>query len=367
MEPYIPTVLPINTSHMNWEKLSTKVSSASSSLAYYNGILESMINPSIYLSLLETKEAILSSRIEGTITTLDEVLKYEADLIPEDKSKQKDIIEVLNYRRATRHAQSWLKRELPFNRTMICSIQKELMSGVRGKDKNPGEIRKEQVWIGPKHCKIEEATFVPPEPISVNAHLDNFFDFLLLNKIETLIQTAIMHAQFEIIHPFMDGNGRTGRILIPLFLWYKKRLASPMLYISEYLDEHRDDYLGCLSSISQKHDWEQWINFFLDAVDVQAKNNADKAKQVLKLYNQMKDLVATTSNSTYGIKVLDTLFNMLIFRRSDFEKIAGLNHQTTHRIITKLKEEKILVVIQKPSGRSPEILCFKSLYDLINS
>jgi Fic family protein len=176
-----------------------------------------------------------------------------------------------------------------------------------------------------------------------------------------------MHAQFEIIHPFMDGNGRTGRILITLFLWHKKRLNSPMLYISEYFEEHRDDYLGTLSSISQNNDWERWVYFFLDAVEVQAKNNADKAKQVLMLYTQMKELVAKISNSPYGIKVLDTLFSMPIFRRSDFEKIAGLNHQTTYRIITKLKAEKILVTLKKSSGRSPEILRFNKFYNLINS
>jgi len=367
MEPFAPTKLPFDISRWDWEKLIKKVSSASASLAHYDGILESMINPAIFLSPLETKEAILSSRIEGTITTLDEVLKYEADLKPEDESKQKDIIEVLNYRRATRHAQRWLARGLPFNKTMVCAIQKELMSGVRGKDKKPGENRNEQVWIGPKGCKIEEATFIPPDPISLNACLDNFFEFLSAEKIETLIQTAIMHAQFEIIHPFMDGNGRTGRILITLFLWHKKRLNSPMLYISEYFDEYRDDYLGSLSSISQNNDWERWVNFFLDAIDIQAKNNADKAKQVLMLYTQMKDLIAKISNSPYGIKVLDTLFSMPIFRRFDFEKSAGLNSQTTHRIITRLKKEKILDVLKKPSGRSPEILRFKKLYNLINS
>jgi len=367
MEPFVPSKLPLDNTHWNWKKLTNKVSSASTSLAYYNGILETMINPALFLSPLETKEAILSSRIEGTITTLDEVLKFEADLKPEDESKQKDIIEVLNYRKATRNAQRWLARGLPFNKTMVCAIQKELISGVRGKNKKPGVIRDEQVWIGPKGCKIEEATFIPPEPLSVNACLDNYFEFLMSDEIEALIQTAIMHAQFEIIHPFMDGNGRTGRILITLYLWHKKRLTSPMLYISEHFDEHRDEYLGSLLSISQHNDWERWIIFFLDAVEVQAKYNAEKAKQVLLLYKQMKDLVANISNSPYGIKILDTLFSMPIFRRADFEKTAGLNSQTTFRIITKLKDEEILDVLKKSSGRSPEILRFKKLYDLINS
>jgi Fic family protein len=366
MKPYIPESLPPNSSRWNWPKLINKVSSASASLAYYNGILESMINPSIFLSPLETKEAVLSSRIEGTVTTIDEVLKFEVDLKPENDSRQNDIIEVLNYRKATRFANEWLQRGLPFNITMICAIQKELMDGVRGRDKKPGELRKEQVWIGPKNCKIEEASFVPPEPLGINAYLNDLFAFLQKEDIEVFIQTAILHAQFEIIHPFMDGNGRTGRILIPLFFWQKKRLKSPMFYISEYFDEFRDDYVGNLLSISKNNDWEQWINFFLDAVTIQAKRNADKASQVLHLYNEMKDLVTTISNSPFGIKVLDALFSMPIFRSSDFIQITGLNHQTTYRIITRFKQKGILSTIKKSAGRSPEVLRFDKLYHLLN-
>lgn len=325
-----------------------------------------MVNPAIFLSPLETKEAILSSRIEGTVTTLDEVLKYEADIHPDSESKKRDIIEVLNYRKATRYANEWLERGLPFSLSMVCAIQKELITGVRGKNKRPGEVRIEQVWIGSKNCRIEDATYIPPEPLGLRLHLENLFMFLKSDAIEPLIQTAILHAQFEIIHPFMDGNGRTGRILVPLFLWYKKRLTSPMFYISEYLDEYRDDYVGNLLLISQNNDWQRWIHFFLDAIEVQAQRNAEKAGQVLDLYAQMKDLVTTISNSPYGIKVLDTLFRMPVFRSSDFRKMAELNPQTTHRIIARFKQEGILVTIKEPSGRSPEILRFEKLYDLIN-
>jgi Fic family protein len=367
MEPFVPASLPLDTSHWNWESLINRVSAASASLAYYNGILQSMVNPALFLSPLETKEAILSSRIEGTLTTLDEVLKYEADIKPDNASKQKDIIEVLNYRKATRYAKEWLDGDLPFSLGMVCAIQKELISGVRGRDKKPGEIRKGQVWIGPDKCKIEDATYVPPEPLSSSLYLDNLFEYLKTDKTETLVQTAILHAQFEIIHPFMDGNGRTGRILVPLYLWHKKRITSPMFYISKYLDENRDDYVGNLLLVSQDNDWQRWINFFLDAIDIQAKLNAEKAQQVLQLYAQMKELVATVTNSPYGIKVLDTLFSMPIFRRTDFGKMAELNPQTTHRIITRFKQEGILITIRKPSGRSPEILLFELLYDLINN
>jgi Fic family protein len=367
MEPFIPSKLPLDISKWNLERILTRVSAASSALAYYNGILESMINPSIFLSPLETKEAILSSRIEGTVTTIDEVLKYEVDLKPENGSKQNDIIEVLNYRKATRLAKDWLQRQMPFNLTMICAIQKELITGVRGRDKKPGELRNEQVWIGPKFSKIDDASFVPPEPLSVKGYLDDLLTFLHSDDMEVLIQTAIMHAQFEIIHPFMDGNGRTGRILIPLYLWNKKRLTSPSFYISEYFDEYRDAYVGNLLSISQKENWEGWVNFFLDAVNIQAGRNAKKANQVLSLYAEMKDRVTAISNSPFGIKILDSLFSLPVLRTSDFMQISGLNHQTTFRTIARLKQEGILVTIQKPSGRLPEVLRFEKLFDLINT
>ena len=365
MDPYIPEKLPVNLSPLNWQNVAKKVSEASTELAYYNGILQSIINPAIFLSPLETKEAVLSSRIEGTITTVDEVLKYEVDLKPGSLSKENDILEVLNYRRATRFAKDWLKNDLPYNLTLICAIQNELIRGVRGKDKHPGEIRKEQVWIGPKGCSIEEASYVPPEPLGLKAHIDNLIDYINLSDQEVLIQTAIMHAQFEIIHPFSDGNGRTGRILIPLFLWCKGRISSPMFYISEYFDENRDQYVENLRKISDAKDWEHWILYFLDAISVQAKRNSEKANQVLGLYNLMRAKIIYLTKSPHAMSVLDSLFITPIMRPPDFIKLSRLEPKSAHRIIAKLKSEKILITIRKHSGRSPEVLVFEDLYNLI--
>ncbi|NMB62742.1 MAG: Fic family protein [Chloroflexi bacterium] len=365
MEPYTPEKLPIDLASINWSKITKKVSEASAALAYYNGILEAIVNPSIFLTPLETKEAVLSSRIEGTVTTIDEVLKFEADLKPESISKQNDIIEVLNYRQATRLARDWLKKGMTFNLTLICAIQKELMQGVRGKDKHPGEIRKEQVWVGPQGCTMDEATYVPPEPLGLKAYLNNLVDFMNIKDQEELIQTAIMHAQFEVIHPFYDGNGRTGRILIPLYLWCKDRISSPSFYISEYFDENRDQYIHNLRRISELKDWEEWIFFFLQAVAVQAKRNAEKAKQVLDLYANMRKKIVEITKSPNVMKVVDTLFTTPIVKRSDLINFSGVEANSAHRIIAKLKKEKILSIIQEHSGRSPEILVFDALYRLI--
>lgn len=365
MDPYTPEQLPNDLTSLNWQKVVMKVSEASAALAYYNGVLNSIINPAIFLSPLETKEAVLSSRIEGTITTVDEVLKYEVDLKPESIHKQNDIIEVLNYRKATRSAKEWLRRKMPFNLTMICAIQNELMQGVRGKDKHPGEIRKEQVWIGPRNRPIEEATYVPPEPLGLKVHLGDLIDYMNRTDQEVLIQTAIMHAQFEIIHPFGDGNGRTGRILIPLYLWSKGRISSPMFYISEYFDENRDQYLENLRKISDTKDWEHWILFFLEAILIQAKRNSEKANQVFSLYNTIRSKIVNITKSPHAMKVLDSLFITPIMRPPDFIKLSGLEPKSVYRIIAKLKNEKVLTTIQKHSGGSPEVLVFEDLYNLV--
>lgn len=365
MDPYIPEKLPIDLKTINWSKITKKVSEASAALAYYNGVLEAIVNPSMFLTPLETKEAVLSSRIEGTVTTIDEVLKFEVDLKPESISKQNDIIEVLNYRKAIRSARDWLKKGMAFNLTLIRAIQDELMQGVRGKDKQPGEIRKEQVWIGPQGCTIEDATYVPPEPHGLKEHLNNLVDFMNLKDQEELIQTAILHAQFEVIHPFYDGNGRTGRILIPLYLWCKGRISSPSFYISEYFDENREQYIDNLHRISDMKDWEQWIFFFLQAIAIQAKRNAEKTNQVLDLYEVMKKKIVEITKSPNAMKVIDTLFITPIVKRSDFIQLSGLDANSAHRILTKLKSEKILKILQKHSGRSPEILVFDALYRLI--
>ncbi len=365
MEPYIPDQLPLDMTTWNWQILVPLIGLANRKLAYYDGILSSIINPSLFLSPLETKEAILSSKIEGTITTIDEVLKYEVNLIPESVSKQQDIKEVLNYRTAMRNAIGWIERQLPLNNALICNIQKELMTGVRGANKSPGQIRKEQNWIGNPRAFIELASYVPPEPLSLSEHMSNLIDYMQLDDQEPILQTAIMHAQFELIHPFLDGNGRTGRILIPLFLWHKKIIKAPVFYISEYLEANRDQYYDSLRSISQDNDWEAWLRFFLQAVATQAEQNALKVSQVLSLYQQMKLRITAISNSPHVIQILDTMFANPMIDSTSFIRQSGLNVQTGRRILNKLKDEKILSILQPSAGNRPEILMFKDLMDIL--
>ena len=365
MEPYIPDTLPLNMSALYTTELVKLLSDSIASLAKYNGIMTNpSLSPSVFLSPLEAKEAVLSSKIEGTMTTLDDVLRFDADVFTGNKDG--DIVEVLNYRTAMRDAKRWLDKGYPINKTVICEIQKTLLQDVRGQNKKPGEIRKEQVWIGTYNSTIENAQYVPPAPTNVLNFLDNLIEYMNSDDQEPLIQTAVMHAQFEIIHPFMDGNGRTGRILIPLFLWSKNRLDSPMFYISEYLETNRAEYTKHLQGITSNKDWYSWIRFFLQAIRDQAAKNSQKALAIISLYEDYKDRLLSEQNSQNSVRGLDVLFSMPIFSAVQFRKAANMTPQTAARVLSAYKQLGFIETVSPKSGRTSELLIFPALYRLIN-
>jgi len=222
MQAYQPNTLPITA--LDYKLLLPLVAQANASLARYDGLLQGVQNPTVMLAPLTTQEAVLSSKIEGTQATVDEVLEQEAGLIKEGQKFQ-DIQEISNYRTALFQAGDYLK-DYPIRLSFILELHKTLMSSVRGQDKTPGEFRKDQNWIGKYGCTIETASFVPPNPLQLLDHLQAWEAYLSFDDIDALIQTAVVHAQFELLHPFKDGNGRIGRILIPLFLYQKKRYHS---------------------------------------------------------------------------------------------------------------------------------------------
>ena len=197
-------------------------------------MLRGIVNPHVMLSPLTNEEAVLSSGIEGTQATIDEVLEHEAGII-RTGAKGEDIREILNYRKALSSAQMFLK-DRPISMHLIRELHKILLDGVRGQNKTPGEIRTEQNWIGRSGCSLEDASFVPPNPMQLSGHLENWGKYTAGTDIDVLIQAGIVHAQFELLHPFKDGNGRLGRMLIPLFLFQKGALSLPMFYLSAYLE-----------------------------------------------------------------------------------------------------------------------------------
>ena len=361
MKPYVPETLPLQS--LDWVRFITLIGQANAELARYDGILQGIINPSVLLSPLTTKEAVISSKIEGTQASLEEVLRYEAS--PDVKAeKYNDIQEIINYREATRFALQWLK-DKPITLNLIKQMHGILLDSVRGKDKSRGSFRIGQNFIGKIGTSIEQATYVPPSPLMLKDYLYNFEKYVHYEEKDRLVQLAVVHAQFEIIHPFMDGNGRLGRILLPLFLYEKKVLHSPMFYISEYLEANRDEYYGRLLAISKDKKWDDWIEFFLKAIVAQAKANSEKAKAILGLYDIKKERISQVTRSQYVIKILDSLFKKPIFSTTDFIKISGIPKRTALWLLRILKKEKIVAVLKAGRGRNPEILAFTKLIKIV--
>ncbi|MEX1080453.1 MAG: Fic/DOC family N-terminal domain-containing protein [Halofilum sp. (in: g-proteobacteria)] len=335
---------------------------ANAALARYDGLLQGLVNPSVLLSPLTSQEAVLSSRIEGTQATMEEVLEHEAGR-PHEPGKAGDIEEVLNYRRALRLGSEEI-RERPIRQATVRALHRELMTGVRGQEQTPGEFRKDQNWIGPEGCAIEEATFVPPSPLHLRDGLEAWERYLGSPDIDPIIQAAIAHAQFELLHPFRDGNGRVGRLLIPLFLTQAGRLSQPMFYLSAYLERHRDRYYAGLQALSRDNAWTDWVRFFLTAVIEQARENVTRVEQIQALYEQIKAQVRDTTHSQHSAQLVDALFARPIFRVADVEA-NGIPRPTAHTLLRQLESIGTIRVMQPAAGRRAAIFAFPALLNVV--
>lgn len=349
---------------IDWTQLIPLIGPANAAIARYEGVLHAIPNPDVLLSPLTMQEAVLSSRIEGTQATLGEVLEYEAEgLEDESTPKTADIREVLNYRAAIREGVKLLD-SLPLSQRLIRELHWTLMQGVRGRNRSPGEYRKIPNWIGPQGCDIENARFVPCPVEELSGALARWEKYLHEDAPDRLVQLAVVHAEFEAIHPLLDGNGRIGRLLIPLFLFEKGLLSRPNFYISQYLEAHRDEYYECLLGISRDGDWTQWCAFFLRALTEQAHENQRKAMGILNLYNARKDWIAKQTRSQYAVRALDWFFAHPIFRTSDFVADSGIPKATANRIVREVKESGLLKELRPASGRRPAVLAFSELLNI---
>lgn len=360
MKPYEPNKLPLDG--LDYQRLFALVGDANAELARYDGLLQGVVNPSVMLSPLTNEEAVLSSKIEGTQATVDEVLEQEAGILKEGE-KAKDIQEIINYREALRSAHHYLD-ERPVTLSFVRELHKILLNSVRGQVKTPGEFRKDQNWIGKYGCTIEDASFVPPNPLQLQDHLEAWQKYMETNDSDLLLQTAVVHAQFELLHPFKDGNGRIGRILIPLFLYQKKKLSQPMFYLSSYLEANREEYYVRLQNISCEGDWNGWIAFFLQAITEQARSNNAKVKAIMGLYDDMKRQIHEITHSQYTVHLLDAIFDKPIFETSDFVSRSSINKKTAMDLLKKLREANILAVLREGSGRRATVLCFPELLNI---
>ena len=362
-EPYIPQKLPLE--NIAWDALLPSIVRANAALAKFDGLLENIQNPLMFLAPLLTQEAVLSSRIEGTQATFSDILEYEA--APQRPTKNyNDIEEVINYRTALKYAEKELSKR-PICLNLIRDIHAILLKGVRGENKARGEFRRIQNWIGPPGSTIETAMFVPPSPEILLESLSNWEKYCHYEEKDTLVQLSVIHAQFEIIHPFLDGNGRLGRMLIPLFLKEKKLLKYPSLYVSEYFEKNRGKYYKKLRSITERGEWNEWIEYFLEAVATQAEVNTKRAKRVTTLYEKLKNNIQQVTRTKNSIQIQDFLFSKIMFQTPDFTKSSGLSKPHAARVLKSLLQHGIVKVISEARGRRPAIYGFAGLMEIIES
>jgi Fic family protein len=240
-----------------------------------------------------------------------------------------------------------------------------LMQGVRGRDKTPGTYRNEQNWIGPAGCKIEEASFVPIAPEHLQHGMDEWERYLQgTSEVDALVQLAVLHVEFEALHPFKDGNGRLGRMLIPLFLYQRKILSSPDFYMSGYLEANRDEYVERLLAVSRDDEWTGWCAFFLRGIQQQAAENERKAREILTLYNRVKNQVLELVHSEHSIRAVDSIFRVPTFTSETFALHSGIPTPTANRLLRALREGKLLVTVQEGKGRRAGIYAFRELLNL---
>ena len=346
-----------------WRALIPLIGPAVAAVARYDGALAAVPNPRVLLSPMTTREAVLSSRIEGIQATMSEVLEFEAGHEAESPARREDIREVLNCRSAMREAEQML-RDLPLCQWVVREAHRVLLSGVRGVGKSPGEYRRIPNWIGPPGCSVEKATFVPVGAEKLPAAMSAWERYVHNEVPDRLVQLAVMHAEFEALHPFLDGNGRLGRMLVPLFLWQCGLISQPMFYISAFLEAHRDAYYERLLAVSRDDDWTGWCRFFLEAVRSQAEENLTKANGILDLYEDMKGRVAGATRSPYAINTLDWIFERPIFSSGDFATGAGIPSRTARRLLAALREHGILRTLRTGNGRRGIMLVLPGLLNI---
>lgn len=348
---------------IDWPRLIPFLGTAVAAVARYDGMLAAIPNPGVLLAPLFTQEAVLSSRIEGTQATMGEVLEFEAGRKPDSPTRLEDIKEVLNYRAAMRTAEEKLE-ELPLSKRVICSAHSVLLSGVRGEGKSPGEYRRIPNWIGPPGCTIDNATFVPIGADKLPGAMSAWEHYIHENAPDRLVQLAVLHAEFEAFHPFLDGNGRLGRMFVPLFLWQTNLISEPMFYISAWFESRRDDYYDRLLAVSRDDDWTGWCLFFLEATSAQAKENLKKTRDILSLYENMKDRVVNITRSQHAVRALDWIFQQPIFRSSDFVNTSGIPKSTARRLLAMLQQGEILRELIPGSGRQSSVFGFPALLNI---
>ena len=317
----------------------SKLVEANQKLAKLDTAAKYIPNTNLFISMYVRKEALISSQIEGTQCTLDDVLDPEVDA-----NSNLDVADVINYVQATNYAIERLK-SLPLCCRLLREIHKELMNGVRGQEKNPGEFRTSQNWIGPANCSLKDARYIPPNTDDMLTAMSDLEKFINENEdYDALIRIALIHYQFETIHPFLDGNGRVGRLMILLYLMEQKLLSCPVIYISYFLKKNQIEYYDRISEVRRSGNYEQWVLFFLEAVSAAAKDSLETIEQLSALHDKNIQLLPKSNRKVDNVRNLfDYIEKYPIIDIKHTSEALNISFNTTSTTIKKLIELGILV------------------------
>lgn len=338
---FIPAPLPPEPPVRIDNELAKLLSDADRALGRLDGVATVLPNPDLFVAMFVRQEAVLSSQIEGTQSTLQDILAYEASA--EQPTEPGDVEEVVNYVAAMNHGLRRLP-ELPLCLRLLKEIHEKLLHGVRGSERTPGEFRRSQNWIGPQGSTLANADFVPPPTHEMMQSLDNLERFLHDHEsLPVLIQCGLIHAQFETIHPFLDGNGRVGRLLITFLLCERDILRRPLLYLSYYLKARKAEYYDRLMAIRNNGDWEGWLRFFLRGVCEVSVSAAEVARQIMEMREQHRQLISEKlASAANAHKLLDHMFEKPTFSINQAKEVMSCAFATASSVVEQLEEQGLL-------------------------
>lgn len=353
---FVPNPLPPKL-ELSWE-LASEISAADRGLSELAGIARTLPNPHLLIRPFMSREAVLSSRIEGTQASLSDLFYFEASSA--SAKPEPDVREVQNYVRALERGLKRLE-ELPVCLRLLREMHKVLMTGARGEHMTPGEFRRSQNWIGPANCTLNDATFVPPPPEEMDEALSALEKFWHApSPLPLVVRLALIHYQFEAIHPFLDGNGRIGRLLIILLLCAEKALPQPMLYLSAYFERNRKEYYRLLLEVSQAGRWDEWLRFFLRGVAEQSRDAIVRSDKLLDLWHRYRKKLQAVRSSALVLRLVDELFRLPVVSIVGAQKLLKVTYTSAQLNVEKLVKAGIL---KEMTGRSyarmfaaPEIL-----------
>ncbi len=352
-EPLPPT--------LNWSpQLASALADASLLIGRLAGEGKRLPNPHVFIRPFVRREAVLSSRIEGTQATLGELLAAEAGAALERSPA--DLREVANYVAALEYGLE-RRKTLPLSLRLVRELHERLMAGVRGSYATPGEFRRTQNWIGKPGATLNQASYVPPPPDALGEHLARWERFLHDRTQPALIHAALMHYQFEAIHPFLDGNGRVGRLLITLLLCEREVLPAPLLYLSAFFEATRSDYYDGLRQVTERADWEGWLQYFLNAVARQSEDALDRAERLNQILETWRNTLAGRPNTRVALQVIDLLGANPFLTPRGAETKLGLAYNTVRRAISQLQAEGILTAATE--AKRGRLFCAKPLLDIL--